>query len=57
MTVQVIRNLPESDFRSIYPEQVFGNAMETGYFLIHLATHLNYHLGQVNYLRRILEAP
>lgn len=27
----------------------------TGYVLIQLALHLNYHLGQVNYLRRILE--
>lgn len=43
MTVQVIHNLPETAFRSIYPAQVFGTEMETGYFLIHLATHLNYH--------------
>ena len=26
----------------------------TGYFLTHLSTHLNYHLGQINYLRRLL---
>jgi hypothetical protein len=28
--------------------------MTTGYFLVHLATHLNYHLGQINYHRRLL---
>jgi len=27
----------------------------TGYVLIQLLSHLNYHLGQVNYLRRVLE--
>ena len=37
-----------------YPVQVFGYSMTTGHFLIHLSTHLGYHLGQVNYLRRLL---
>ncbi len=27
----------------------------TGYVLVQLLLHLNYHLGQVNYLRRVLE--
>jgi hypothetical protein len=26
----------------------------TGYFLTHLADHLGYHLGQLNYFRRII---
>jgi uncharacterized damage-inducible protein DinB len=37
-----------------YPTDVFGRAMTTEYFIIHLATHLNYHLGQINYHRRLL---
>ena len=37
-----------------YPEQVFSFSMTTAYFLIHLTSHLGYHLGQVNYLRRLL---
>ena len=37
-----------------YPIEVFGHAMTKGYFLTHLATHLNYHLGQINYHRRLL---
>ncbi|MDJ1491453.1 DinB family protein [Cytophagaceae bacterium DM2B3-1] len=57
MVTQVLEQLTESDLEQIYPEQVWGDDIQTGYFLIHLATHLNYHLGQVNYLRRILEAP
>ena len=42
--------------KTIYPIQVFNEEMSYEFFLIHLATHLNYHLGQINYLRRILEA-
>ncbi len=37
-----------------YPMQVFGESMTTSFFLIHLASHLNYHLGQINYHRRLL---
>ena len=40
----------------IYPIQVFDEDMTNEFFLIHLVSHLNYHLGQINYLRRILEA-
>lgn len=29
--------------------------VSTGYVLVNLYGHLNYHLGQVNYIRRILE--
>ena len=39
-----------------YPMQVFGKPMTTSFFLIHLAGHLNYHLGQINYHRRLLDA-
>lgn len=40
-----------------YPIVVFADmgAMTNGYFLIHLATHLNYHLGQINYHRRLFD--
>ena len=37
-----------------YPAQVLGYPMTTTYFLIHLAAHLGYHLGQINYHRRLL---
>jgi DinB superfamily len=35
-----------------YPEEVLGVPMSTGQFLVHLSGHLNYHLGQIDYLRR-----
>lgn len=38
-----------------YPKVVFADKMTTGWFLIHLATHLNYHLGQINYHRRLFD--
>jgi hypothetical protein len=38
---------------SPYPEKVFAEPMTTRYFLIHLCAHLGYHLGQVNYHRRL----
>lgn len=34
----------------------FGHSMTVGYFLIHLYGHFNYHLGQINYHRRLLDS-
>lgn len=48
--------LDESVLEKEYPQQVFGYPMTTTFFLIHLAAHFNYHLGQVNYLRRLITA-
>lgn len=50
----VLGELNETKLEENYPEEVLGYAMTTRYFLIHLYGHLNYHLGQVNYLRRVL---
>ncbi|MBS1768253.1 MAG: DUF1572 family protein [Acidobacteria bacterium] len=44
--------LTADDLEGNYPIEVFGHPMTTEYFLIHLATHLSYHLGQINYHRR-----
>ena len=38
-----------------YPLEVFGGKMSTQFFLVHLVAHLSYHLGQVNYHRRLLD--
>ena len=50
---RVIEGLPEEALAATYPEQVVGVPMSTRQFLIHLAGHLNYHRGQINYLRRM----
>lgn len=37
-----------------FPELVGGTALQCGDFLLHLTGHLAYHLGQVDYHRRIV---
>jgi uncharacterized damage-inducible protein DinB len=37
-----------------YPEEVAGIRPVTGSFLVHLAIHLGYHLGQIDYHRRLV---
>ncbi len=49
----VIAALSATQFDAIYPENVLGKPMTTRQFLIHLEAHLNYHLGQIDYLRRV----
>lgn len=49
-----LSNLTEDDMSKTYPIEVFGHPMTTEYFVTHLATHFNYHLGQINYCRRLL---
>jgi len=39
-----------------YPIMFDGAIRPNSYVLVQLSLHLNYHLGQVNYLRRILES-
>lgn len=46
--------LHSDSFEKEYPEKVFNYPMTTSYFLIHLCAHLGYHLGQINYHRRLL---
>jgi uncharacterized damage-inducible protein DinB len=46
--------LKEEELKNEYPLLVFDKKTSTEYFLVHLATHLTYHLGQVNYHRRLL---
>ncbi|HLK27839.1 MAG TPA: DinB family protein [Puia sp.] len=49
-----LRNLTDEELHKIYPINVFGKEMTTQWFLIHLYGHLDYHLGQINYHRRLL---
>ena len=39
-----------------YPILVFESKTTTEFFLVHLSTHLDYHLGQINYHRRLLDS-
>ncbi len=57
MLEKVLGELLDDDLKKEYPIEVFNKPkpMTTGYFLIHLTTHLAYHLGQINYHRRLLD--
>jgi uncharacterized damage-inducible protein DinB len=44
----------DADMKKPFPEAVGGVTPTTGAFLAHLAVHLGYHLGQVDYHRRII---
>jgi len=50
-----LEKLSDEDLKKDYPTEPLGYQMSTEYFLIHLLSHLNYHLGQINYHRRLLD--
>lgn len=52
----VIESLTPEQIESEFPEVVLDAPMTTRQFLIHLYGHLNWHLGQIDYLRRISAA-
>lgn len=54
VVLSTLAELVEEDLDKVYPIEVFGKPMTTGFFLTHLATHFNYHLGQINYHRRLV---
>lgn len=58
VVVRTLGALQAADLDKPYPENVFDDRkdMTTGFFLVHLLFHLGYHLGQINYHRRVVEA-
>ena len=58
-TIRVVNaTLDKLDERALaieYQVLVFEEKTSTEYLLVHLATHLAYHLGQVNYHRRLID--
>ena len=59
-TIGIIKStllkVSDQQLKKDYPIKVLKNkeTMRTEFFLIHLLGHLNYHLGQVNYHRRLI---
>jgi len=58
-TIQTVHDalllLSDADLKKEYPLLVFETKTTTDFFLTHLTTHLAYHLGQINYHRRLLD--
>jgi len=50
---ETLDSFSEADFDKTYPLEKHGTVVTTRYMLVHLLTHLNYHLGQINYHRRL----
>jgi uncharacterized damage-inducible protein DinB len=56
MVEKTLSKLTEADLQAEYRRNPFEDYMTTEYFLTHLALHLAYHLGQINYHRRLLDS-
>lgn len=58
-TIKIVNSsldkLTQVDLEKEYPIEPLGYKMSTEYFLIHLIAHLDYHLGQINYHRRLMD--
>lgn len=52
---KTLDNVTEKQLQQEYPMLVFDEMTSTEYLLVHLTTHLTYHLGQINYHRRLLD--
>ena len=58
-TIEMVRDslssITNEELQKDYPVLKFPKPESTEYLLIHLIAHLNYHLGQINYHRRLIE--
>ena len=52
-----LTSVSEEQLAAEYPLLVFDAPTSLAYLLVHLTTHLTYHLGQINYHRRLLDGP
>ena len=53
VVTRVLQTLTPESLLAPYPEPVAG-VQRTDWFLLHLGTHLAFHLGQAGYLRRMI---
>lgn len=51
--ITTLARLTPADMQKVYPLNLFGE-VSTMHFLVHLYGHFNYHLGQINYHRRLV---
>jgi uncharacterized damage-inducible protein DinB len=53
--IQAARSaLRDEDLRADFPEVITGCRVRTSEYLIHLVTHFAYHMGQLDYHRRVV---
>jgi uncharacterized damage-inducible protein DinB len=51
---ETVTRLDPAKFNEPYPLAVLNRRLNTGDFMLHLATHLAYHAGQVDFHRRVV---
>ena len=58
-TIEMVRkslnNLSDEGLKNDYPILKFSKVETNEYLLVHLIKHLTYHLGQINYHRRLID--
>jgi len=52
---KVLDTVTDQQLEEEYPVVVFTEKTTTGFFFVHLIAHFSYHLGQINYHRRLLD--
>lgn len=55
VVADALASLTDAQLAAPYPLLVWEAPTSVGYLLQHLTTHLAYHLGQINYHRRLLD--
>jgi len=54
LVAKVVAQLSDDDLAAAFQERVLDTTLSSHDYLVHLHGHLNFHLGQIDYLRRIL---
>jgi uncharacterized damage-inducible protein DinB len=54
MVPRVLAGLSPETLDATFPDTLGGANVSTRHYLMHLQAHLNYHLGQIDYLRRFV---
>jgi uncharacterized damage-inducible protein DinB len=58
-TIETVKNslnkLSDDAFDKNFPAEKHGKVVKMDFMLLHLLTHFNYHLGQINYHRRLIQ--
>jgi uncharacterized damage-inducible protein DinB len=49
-----LEQVSKKELEKDYPHKFGGETVTTEQFLLHMLGHLNYHMGQINYHRRLL---
>jgi hypothetical protein len=49
-----LAGLTEPELGAEFPEAIGESRIQTGEYLVHLTVHFAYHLGQVDYHRRVV---